>query len=251
MRFARYLAHGQISYGLVEGETVREIQGTPFGGYRPTDHTHRLEEVRLLAPVVPSKALAIALNYASHLGDRPAPSRPEPFWKAPSAIIGPGDPIIIPRGTERVEEEAELVVVIGRRCRKVSPEEAPHYILGYTCGNDVSARDWQRNDIQWWRAKSSDTFGPIGPFLVTDLDPSRLELRARVNGREVQRGNTADLLFNVPALVSFISQVVTLEPGDLIFTGTPGVPAQIRPGDTVEVEVEGIGTLVNPVEGER
>jgi 2-keto-4-pentenoate hydratase/2-oxohepta-3-ene-1,7-dioic acid hydratase in catechol pathway len=193
----------------------------------------------------------MALNYKSHLGGHEAPKRPEPFFKVPSCIIGPGEPIVLPKGTSRVDEEAELVVVIGRKCSKVSKARALDYVFGYTCGNDVSARDWQRNDIQWWRAKSSDTFGPIGPYIVTDIDGSKLEVTARINGREVQRCNTSDLLFDIPTLISSISQVVTLYPGDLIFTGTSGTPAQIRDGDVVEVEIEGIGILSNPVKSEK
>jgi 2-keto-4-pentenoate hydratase/2-oxohepta-3-ene-1,7-dioic acid hydratase in catechol pathway len=191
--------------------------------------------------------LATALNYKSHLGEHEAPGKPELFYKVPSSVIGPGDTIVLPKAAERVEEEAELVVVIGRRCSKVSEADALSYVLGYTCGNDVSARVWQRNDMQWWRAKSSDTFSPFGPYIETDVDISSLEIRARVNGREVQRCNSSELFFGVPALISFISQVVTLEPGDLIFTGTSGRPAELHDGDVVEVEVEGIGILRNPV----
>ena len=247
MKFVRYLAHGEIAYGAVDGDTVRQVTSTPFEDYQITGHTHKLDEVRLLAPVVPRKILAMALNYPSHLGQRQAPKRPEPFWKSPSSVIGPDDHIIIPRGAGRVEEEGELVAVIGKRCKGVSTQEAPSYVLGYTCGIDVSAREWQRDDIQWWRAKSSDTFSPIGPFLVTGLAPSGLELQVRVNGKEVQHGNTSALIYDVPTIVSFVSQVVTLEPGDLIFTGTPGIPAIIKPADTVEVEIEAIGVLRNPV----
>ncbi len=247
MKFVRYRINGRVLYGVVDADVVKEIEGTPFRGITYTGTSYPLSSVTLLAPVLPSKILALALNYASHIRRSPPPTKPEPFFKTPSCVIGPGDAIRLPKAAETVEEEAELVVVMGQRCRHVSPAKALAYVFGYTCGNDVSAREWQRGDIQWWRAKSSDTFGPIGPVIVTDLDGSRLNIWARVNGQEVQHCNTSELLFDVPTLISFISHVVTLEPGDLIFTGTSGVPAQIKHGDVVEVEVEGIGVLSNPV----
>jgi len=251
MKIVRYLAEGRISYGEVEDETVKQIRGNPFDKIAYTGSEYPLSEIRLLAPSTPSKILAMALNYKSHLRSATAPTKPEPFFKTPSCIIGPGEPIIIPKGTNRVDEEAELVAVIGKRCSKVSKAEALDYLLGYTCGNDVSARDWQKGDTQWWRAKSSDTFGPLGPLMVTDIDGSKLNIWARVNGKDVQHCNTSELLFDIPTLISFISQVVTLLPGDLIYTGTSGAPAQIKDGDTVEVEIEGIGTLSNPVKAEK
>jgi len=250
MKIMRYLVKDKLSYGVVEEARVKEMDGPPFQGITFTGRTYPLSEVKILAPSTPTKVLAMALNYASHIRGAPQPTKPEPFFKTPSCIIGPGDPIILPRGVGEVHEEAELVVVIGRRCRKVSQSEAMEYVLGYTCGNDVSAREWQRGDKQWWRAKSSDTFGPIGPAIETDLDCSQLDIWARVNGKDVQHCNTSELLFDVPSVISFISQVVTLEPGDLIFTGTSGVPVRITDGDTVEVEVEGIGVLSNPVKNE-
>jgi 2-keto-4-pentenoate hydratase/2-oxohepta-3-ene-1,7-dioic acid hydratase in catechol pathway len=250
MRIVRFIVDGRIKYGILENGVVKQIKGQPFGRIELTGSEHPLSSVRLLAPITPSKILAMALNYKSHLGDKQAPSKPEPFFKAPSCVIGPGEPIILPKGAERVEE-AELVVVIGKKCSRVSKAKALEYVLGYTCGNDVSARNWQRGDMQWWRAKSSDTFGPVGPCIVTDLNSSNLDVWARVNGRTVQHSNTSELLFDVPTLVSFISQFVTLDPGDLIFTGTSGVPAQIKDGDVVEVEIGGIGLLSNPVRAEE
>ena len=232
---------------MVEGEWLRPITTTPFEPYEILRERYSLSEVKLLAPCTPGKILAMALNYRTHLGEQEAPKHPEPFFKAPNSIIGPGEAIVLPKGAGRVDEEAELVVVIGRRCSKISRDDAINYILGYTCGNDVSARVWQSQDIQWWRAKSSDTFSPIGPYLVTGLDGSHLDIRARINGQEVQHCNTSELLFDIPTLVSFISQVVTLEPGDLIFTGTSGRPAELHDGDVVEIEVPGIGILRNPV----
>lgn len=249
--FARYQVGGDVSYGIVEDDSVRQISGDIFGGFKPTNRTNRLSEVKLLAPCEPTKILAIGRNYVSHLRGRDAPQKPEPFLKAPSSVIGTEEAIILPKDCGRVDEEAELVVVIGKRCKKVIKEEAINYVLGYSCGNDVSARIWQRGDLQWWRGKSSDTFCPLGPYIVTGIDPSNLELRCRINGKEVQATNTKELFFDVPTLISFISQSMTLEPGDLIYTGTPGSTAEILPGDVVEVEISGIGTLRNPVRAEE
>ena len=184
MKFARYEAHGEIAYGVVDGETVRQITTTPFEPHQVTDHAHPLDHVHLLAPVMPGKVLAIALNYGTHLGQADRPTQVEPFWKNPSATIGPGESIVIPTGSGKNDAEGELVVVMGKRAKRVSKADALDYVLGYTCGNDVSARPWQRNDKQWWRGKGSDTFGPLGPYLVTDLDPTKLELKIRVNGEE-------------------------------------------------------------------
>jgi len=254
MKYARYEAHGEIAYGVVEGDSVKEITAPPFEDHEVTDHTHGISEVTLLAPVVPGKIVAIGLNYKSHLGDREPPKVPEPFYKTTSAMIGPDDPIIIPR--EAIEEgvnvqpEAEFTLVMGKRCKRATRADALSYVLGYTCGNDVSARDWQRNDLQWWRAKSSDTFAPIGPFIVSDLDPSNVRLICRINGEVVQEQLTSDLLYDVPRIIEFVSSMITLEPGDVIMTGTPGSPGNIHAGDTVEVEVEGVGVLRNPVTAE-
>lgn len=251
MKFVRYEIDGFVHYGVIDGEMVRQITTTPFDVYEVTDHQHVLSQVKLLAPCTPSKMMAMALNYKSHLGGRDAPKQPEPFYKVPSSIIGPGDPIILPRNAGRVDQEAELVAVIGRRCRKVSKLEALSYVLGYTCGNDVSARVWQKTDMQFWRAKASDTFSPIGPSITTDIDGANLEVWARVNGIQAQNYVTSDLLFDIPTIISTISQVVTLEPGDLIFTGTGGKTAELHEGDVVEIEIQGIGTLSNPVKAEE
>jgi len=247
MKFVRYSIKDKITYGIVENDEIQQIKGSLFDKVTFTGEKHSLSEVKLLAPIRPLKILALALNYKSHLGSQTAPSKPEPFYKVPTCIIGPGAAIIIPQGTNQVDEEAELVVIIGKKCRRVSEAQAIDYVFGYTCGNDVSARDWQKGDLQWWRAKSSDTFGPIGPYIVTEIDCSKLNIWARVNGKIVQHCNTSELLFTIPSLISFISKVVTLEVGDLIFSGTAGVPAQIKGGDTVDVEIEKIGTLSNPV----
>ena len=253
-KFARYDAHGEIAYGIVDGDVVKQLTGPPFGDYQVTDHTHPVSDVKLLAPVIPNKVVAIGLNYASHLGDREPPKVPEPFYKTTSSVIGPNDEIVIPREASqegvKVQPEAELSVVMGRRCKRATRESALSYVLGYTCGNDVSARDWQNNDLSWWRAKSSDTFTPLGPFIVTDLDPGNLQVVCRINGETAQNQTTSDLIHDVPAIIEFVSRVVTLEPGDVIMTGTPGRPGDIHAGDSVEVEVQGIGVLTNKVRAE-
>lgn len=252
--FARYEAHGEIAYGIVEGDSVKQITAAPYEDYEVTDHTHTLSEVNLLAPVTPSKVVAIGLNYRSHLGDREGPKVPEPFFKVPTSVIGPNETIIIPHDAivenVNVQPEAEMCFVIGKRCKHATLDNALSFILGITCGNDVSARDWQANDLQWWRAKSTDTFTALGPYIVTGLDPDNLDLKCRVNGEVVQEQNTSDLLHNTAKIIEFVSRVLTLEPGDVVMTGTPGTPGNIHKGDTVEVELAGVGILSNPVSAE-
>ena len=250
MKIARYLAHGQISYGMVDGDSVKELSASPYEDYTVTDHTHPIDHVKLLPPSEPTKILAIGLNYSSHLHDREAPAEPMVFYKTPTSLIGPGETIIRPKGTAKLDAEGELVIIIKDRCRNVSKADAMKHVLGYTCGNDVSARDWQRGDGQWWRAKSSDTFSPAGPFLVTGLDPNNLRLKARVNGTEVQSESTQLFLFNLQTVISHVTKAMTLEPGDMIYTGTPGKPGELKDGDVCEIEIEGIGVLRNPVKNE-
>lgn len=260
MKYVRFLHQGRESYGVLEGESVLPFDGDLFGERRPSGASLSLADVTLLAPVRPTKIIAVALNYMDHLPaggsfvsgqpDREAPAVPELFLKAPSAVVGPEEAIVLPAGAGRIDAEGELVAVIGRRARSVSPEEALGCVLGYTCGNDVSAREWQRGDIQWWRAKSSDTFAPLGPCIVDGLDPSNLDLQTRVNGEVKQKSNTRQLIHDVAHIISFASRVMTLEPGDLIYTGTPGTTEPLRPGDVVEVEIAGIGVLRNAVRGE-
>jgi 2-keto-4-pentenoate hydratase/2-oxohepta-3-ene-1,7-dioic acid hydratase in catechol pathway len=247
VKIARFEHNGVISYGLIEGSGLTPVEGGLFGPHTPSGGRLALADVRLLAPVVPRLMLAVALNYPSHLGERPASPRPEIFVKGNNCLADPEQPIVLPAGAERVDYEGELVVVMGRRCKKVTPEEALTCVFGYTCGNDVSARDWQRGDTQWFRGKSSDTFGPIGPWIVDGIDPTNLHLSTRLNGEEVQRCNTGEMINSVADTISFVSQVCTLEPGDVIFTGTSGQPRGMKPGDVVEVAVEEIGVLRNPV----
>lgn len=247
MKYVRFQVAGSVTYGIVEGNRVRRLAGDLFGAWKKTDTTYALSEVKLLVPAQPSKVLAMAGNYKSHLGDEPERKAPEVFFKVPSALLPPGGDIVIPKGTNDVHYEAELVVVIGRRARNVSVAEAPNHVLGVTCGNDVSARDWQKNDRQWWRAKGSDTFGPCGPFIVSGIDYGNLLLQLRLNGEVKQEQRTRDMIHNVAEIVSWISRHVTLEPGDLIYTGTPGKTSAMKPGDVVEVELEGVGVLRNRV----
>ena len=253
-RLIRYEVGGQTAYGAVEGQVVKQLSGSYLGEYEVTGTTHAFGNVKLLAPVIPGKVVAIGLNYKSHIGDREPPKVPEPFMKTKTSVIGPGENIVIPREAIEesltVQEEGELAIVIGKHCKRATKDNALSYVLGFTCGNDVSVREWQRNDLQWWRAKSSDTFGPIGPCIATDVDPGNLRLTARVNGAIVQDSNTSDLLHPVPRIIEFISAVMTLEAGDVIMTGTPGTTGDLHPGDTVEIEIEGIGVLSNPVTAE-
>ncbi len=255
MRIARFEADGRVLWGVVEsvegtGDRVRPILGDPFGSRATAPDSRPVTSVRLLAPAVPSKVFALAHNYSDHLRGKEPPREPQVFLKVPSSVIGPDDTIVLPRAQGRVDEEGELVVVMGARCRSVGRGDALRYVLGYTCGNDVSARVWQKNDLNWWRAKSSDTFSPLGPYIVTDLDPSQAVIAARINNQEVQRCRSADLIFDVPALIEWISASVTLEPGDLIYTGTSGEPAELHHGDVVEIAIGGIGVLRNPVSAE-
>ena len=209
-----------------------------------------LASVRLLPPCEPRSIVCVGLNYASHLQGRPIPDPPTLFFKPLSSIAGPDDDIVLPRGAGRVDPEGEIVVVIGREIKGVSREEAEAAIFGYTCGNDVSARVWQQSDGQWWRAKGCDTFGVFGPSIVTGLRHDQIELRTRVNGTEVQRANSSELLRDIPEIVRLVSSVMTLVPGDIIFTGTPGEPRPLSPGDVVEVEITGAGVLRNRVREE-
>lgn len=251
IKYARFQVGKTVAYGVVEGDAVRQISGDPFGEWRSTGTVYPLDELKLLPPVRPGKVLALAGNYVSHLGDEhPRPEHPEVFFKVPSCIIGPGESVVIPKHSSEVHLEAEMVIVIGRRAKNVPEEEALKYVLGVTCGNDISARDWQSKDRQWWRAKGTDTFGPCGPFIVSGIDYDDLLLQSRLNGEIKQSQRTSDMVFSVPQTVSWISRHVTLEPGDLIYTGTPGKTPAIRPGDVLDIELEQVGVLRNGVVAE-
>ncbi len=247
VKYVRFEVRGRTACGIVEGQRVRQIEGDLFGPRTPTETTYALAEVKLLVPTRPTKILALAGNYKSHLAGKAPSKNPEVFFKPPSCLIADGQSVVIPAGTAVVHHEGEMVVVIGKRAKNVPPERAMDHVLGVTCGNDISARDWQKNDVQWWRAKGCDTFGPCGPWIVSGIEYGDLLLRARVNGEVRQEQRTKDLVFSVAEIVSFLSRHVTLEPGDLIYTGTPGTTTAIRPGDVLEVELEGVGVLRNPV----
>jgi len=246
-RYVRYAHQGRELYGVLEGETIRELEGDLFSAPRETGTTVALSDVRLLAPCRPSKVIAIGLNYRSHLGDRPVPEHLGVFSKFPTSVIAPEESIVIPGDSEGVHYEGELVVVIGKEASRVSVGEAPQHIFGVTAGNDVSERTWQRDDLQWFRAKGSDTFAPLGPVIVAGLDYNDLTIETRLNGEVKQHESSADLIFSVDEIVSYVSRYVTLFPGDIIFTGTPGSTSAMQPGDIVEVEIEGIGILRNTV----
>lgn len=250
--YIRFERGSGAAYGVLDGETIRPLRGGLFDSREETGETLKLAGVRLRYPCEPPKIFAVGRNYKSHVGDRQQPTRPEIFYKPTTSLVGPGDPIRFPPGAKNVHSEGELVVVIGRRVKDASPDEARSAIFGVTCGNDVSERDWQNGpdkDLQWWRAKGADTFGPLGPAIVAGIDYSNLMLQTRLNGEVVQQQSTADLIFDCPTIVSWISRAVTLEPGDVIYTGTPGTTRPMKAGDVVEVEIDGIGVLRNPVEG--
>jgi len=251
LKIGRFMYKRQVFYGIITGDQVTSLEGEPYEQIKPGRHVYSREQLSILAPCTPTKAVCVGLNYRDHAEEfgHPIPEEPILFIKPSTAVIGPGEDIIYPSISRQVDYEAELAVVIGRACRGVSVQEAQEYILGYTCANDVTARDLQRKDGQWTRAKSFDTFLPLGPYIVIDLDPGDLSVVLRLNGETRQSSSTRNLIFNVPTLVSFISGVMTLNPGDVILTGTPGGVGHVVPGDKIEVEIGGIGTLVNYIVG--
>jgi 2-keto-4-pentenoate hydratase/2-oxohepta-3-ene-1,7-dioic acid hydratase in catechol pathway len=289
-KYVRFQVGRTIAYGIVEGDKVRELAGDLFSSWKKTDKLHELNEVKVLVPCQPRQVFALAGNYRSHLGgpqtvtttittttkivtdtktnktdhtittdsetlkSGEVPKKfqiPQVFYKTISSLAANGDPIVLPKDSKVVHFEAELVIVIGKEARKVSKEKALDYVFGVTCGNDVSERVWQKADVQWWRAKGSDTFGPCGPAIVSGLNYDDLLVQLRLNGKEMQKERTSQFIQSVPETVSFISQHVTLYPGDLIYTGTPGQTSEMKPGDVVEVEIEGVGVLRNPVVAEK
>ena len=246
-RYVRFEYGGAIRYGILDGRQVTSLEGSPFGEHSMGDLSVDISRVRLLAPVEPSNVIAVGLNYQSHLGQRAPAEYPGLFSKYPTSIVGPDADIVRPPDSRNLHYEGELVIVIGKRAKNVSVREAADYVFGVTAGNDISERDWQGADLQWLRAKGSDTFGPVGPWVVTGLDYSDLLLESRVNGEVRQSGRTSDLIFDVETIVSYVSRYITLSPGDIIFTGTPGSTRAMEPGDVVEVELEGVGVLRNTV----
>jgi 2-keto-4-pentenoate hydratase/2-oxohepta-3-ene-1,7-dioic acid hydratase in catechol pathway len=255
MRLIRYQTPQQNTprFGWLLGEhpqlTVGQIDGSPFGEYRRLEAEQPLESVQLLAPIQPSKIICIGRNYIAHAKEHDAevPDVPLIFLKPPSSIIGHDEKIVLPPQSQQVEHEAELVAIIGSRGRWIAAENALDHILGYTIGNDVTARDLQRRDGQWTRSKGFDTFCSIGPWVETDFDPSDSLITCYVNGEMRQMASTRDMVFNIRQLIAYTSSVMTLEPGDLLFTGTPAGVGPLLQGDLVEITIEGIGTLRNPV----
>ncbi len=255
MKIARYVLDDTPSYGVVMSEDgepawIAEVGGDPlYTPITPTGARHELGDVRLLAPVIPrSKVIGVGRNYSEHIAemDHETPPHPLLFLIPNTAVCGPDDPVVIPEFAKNVHYEGELAVIIGRMCKDVSATAAADVILGYTCANDVTARDLQTGDGQWARAKGMDTFCPLGPWIETELDPSDVQIRTRVDGRTVQEDSTALMINPVYALVAFASQAFTLLPGDVILTGTPKGVGPVESGQRVEVEIEGIGTLMNP-----
>ena len=251
--YVRYKHGGTVSYGILDGTNIQPITGNLFGVREPNGNKVALGDVTLLYPCEPAKVLAVGLNYKSHLGDREPPANPEIFYKPPTALQHPGGNIVIPPGAKDVHYEAEFVIVIGKTTRNIAVEEASDCILGYTCGNDVSDRNWQngtqgdRKDVQWWRAKGSDTFAPLGPSIAVGGNYDKAWIQLRLNGKVKQKQRISDLLFGPAEIVSFVSQYLTLVPGDVIYTGTPGSTSPMKDGDIVEVEIDGIGVLSNTV----
>ena len=245
VRFQR--PDGEIGSGLLEGDTVVVITEPFWQWTGRTGEELKLTDLKLLVPCDPRSIVCVGLNYKSHLGGRPAPDPPTLFFKPLSSIAGPEDDIELPAGAGRVDPEGEIVIVIGKEISKVDRAAAEDAIFGYTAGNDVSAREWQASDGQWWRAKGSDTFGIFGPAVVSDIDYREIELWTRVNGEEVQHGTANELILDIPEIVRYVASVMTLLPGDIIYTGTPGRPKRLAPGDVVEVEITGSGVLRNQV----
>ncbi|MDH5589314.1 MAG: fumarylacetoacetate hydrolase family protein [Gemmatimonadota bacterium] len=242
-----FVRDGHTSYGVLREERIQEIDGDLFGDHRVTDRWVALDAVTLLPPTDASKVIAVGLNFQSHLGDRAAAAYPGLFAKYPTSLVAHGADIVMPADAGNLHYEGEMVLVIGRECTAVSEDDAMACVFGITAGNDVSERDWQTNDLQWFRAKASDTFGPVGPTIAVGMDPDDVLVQTRVNGETRQTERTRDLIFDVRAIVSYVSRYVTLAPGDLIFTGTPQSTRPLSPGDVVEVEVEGVGVLRNTV----
>jgi 2-keto-4-pentenoate hydratase/2-oxohepta-3-ene-1,7-dioic acid hydratase in catechol pathway len=249
MQIVRFRAAGKTRYGVLEGQGVVEYSGTPWSVFKRGRRRYALKQVVLLAPTLPSKVVAVGLNYRDHAAEMgaPIPDEPRIFLKPPSSIVGPDDPIVLPPQSARVEHEAELAVVIKKRCRNVAPDRVRDYVLGYTCLNDVTARDLQARDRGPSRAKAFDTFCPLGPCIATDIEPNAVTVEALVNGVVRQSGSTKDFVFPVEDVVSRVSEIMTLLPGDVIATGTPAGVGPLHAGDRVEIRIDGVGALKNPV----
>ena len=249
MRLVRFLVQDRAAVGVLNNDEIAELDDETFSSFKAFRALHRTADVKLLAPCVPTKVVAVGLNYRDHAKElgMEVPDAPILFLKPPTAVIGPGEPIVCPAMSGRVDYEGELGIVIKDRIGRIGPDEVRGHILGYTCVNDVTARDLQKKDGQWTRAKAFDTFCPAGPWIETSLEPDDLLIETFLNGHRKQSSRTSQFIFGVDHLVSFISQVMTLNAGDLILTGTPAGIGPMQPGDDVEVRIEGIGSLKNAV----
>jgi len=249
MKIVRFTTEGKTKYGILDGKKIQGIEDKPFRHVKPIDKHYQLSKVKLLSPCTPSKIVALGINYRSHAEEVNArlPDAPLIFLKPSTAVIGTEDNIVYPAASARVDYEGELAVVIKKPLWRVSKEDALDYVLGYTCFNDITARDLQYQDKQWTRAKGFDTFAAMGPCIETELDPGNVALETYLNGKLKQQGNTSDLIYSVPELINFISHVMTLLPGDIIATGTPSGIGPMYPGDKVEIKIAPIGTLRNYV----
>lgn len=252
MKFVRFKQGEVVSYGVLEDNDIKIIEGDLFSVYTVTNRKVSIDSVELLAPCQPSKAVCIGLNYHDHASEMKLelPKNPLIFLKPSSSLTHPGGTIEYPSISNNLHYEAEMAIVIGKTARKVPPEKANDYIFGYTCANDVTARDIQMADGQWTRGKSFDTFLPLGPCIVTDIDPHNMDIKLYLNDEIKQSSNTCQLIFKVPEIIAYVSQVMTLYPGDVIITGTPSGVGPMNVGDTVAVELSGVGKLVNKVIGE-
>jgi 2-keto-4-pentenoate hydratase/2-oxohepta-3-ene-1,7-dioic acid hydratase in catechol pathway len=251
-QFVRFeTKRGRRGWGILKKGTIWPITAAPYLKYRKAGAVCKVSQVKLLAPAEPRKILCVGQNYKSHLAGRPVPKRPEMFLKPLTALQNPGDPVVLPANSTDVHFESEMVLTIGRTVKNAPLEEAGAAIFGVSCGNDISERAWQHGadkDLQWWRAKGCDTFAPLGPALVTGLNPDNLLLEGKLNGETVQKQFTSDLIFDCATIVRHVSQHMTLEPGDIIYTGTPGATMRLKHGDVFEVHLEGVGVLTNPIQ---
>jgi 2-keto-4-pentenoate hydratase/2-oxohepta-3-ene-1,7-dioic acid hydratase in catechol pathway len=253
VRWIRFSRQGKTAYGIVEDDRIAEVTGDPFSGFERTQRTHALDAVRIELPVAPPTFFCVGLNYTAHIREAAAklgiaadlPKQPDVGYRAVNALIAHGEPVVIPPDAKKVQYEGELAVVIGKRTRGVSEAEALACVLGYTIGNDVSERTWQKSDRTLWRAKNTDTFKPMGPWIETDVDLDAIETRVSVNGKETTRFRTNDMIFGVATYISTISRYCTLYPGDVIWMGTDGTSPDLQAGDAVEIEITGIGSLRN------
>lgn len=253
MKLIRFIKDKKICHGVIENDSIRLLKKDYIEGIEFTSNTLSIDEVKLISPVSPGKVVAVGLNYMDHIkefGDRPVPENPILFLKIPSTVIGPNDDILLPPKYERVDFEAELAIVISKHCYRIAPEEAGEYILGCTCLNDVTERIVQKKDGQWTRGKNYPTFCPIGPCIQTDADLDNLDIKGILNGQVLQSSNTRFQIWKPLELVSFISQSIHLEPGDVVSTGTPSGVSPMKPGDEIIIEIENIGRLINTVRSE-